>query len=120
MTEITMKLLGLFLLIGGEVLSVYTEMIAAKNIPNHSALYSFAFVKSSAWMGIAGAMLIAGYVISYAAFKNIWIVSAVSVTSILIVEPALSYLVFHELPGRGAVVGLTLGSLGLLATLFLE
>jgi hypothetical protein len=65
-------------------------------------------------------MLIAGYVISYATFKNIWVVSAVSVTSILIVEPALSYLVFRELPGRGAIIGLTLGALGFLATLLVE
>jgi hypothetical protein len=57
--------------------------------------------------------------VGYRVFKNIWIVSAISITSILITEPILNYLIFHELPTKGALAGLILGVIGfVLALLF--
>ena len=112
-----MKFIGLLLLVAGGTLSVYSEMIAAKTYNHASGNFASIFSKNTALIALAGAMLIAGYMVSYSAFRNIWIVSVVSVTSILIVEPGLTYFVFGELPGRGATIGLILGALGFLATL---
>jgi len=42
--------------------------------------------------------LLFGYMIAYSGFKNIWIVSVVSITAILVLEPLLAWTFFHELP----------------------
>lgn len=112
-----MKVFGVALLIGGETLSVYSEMVAAKGYSHHDGSFLGIFSKNSGLIAVAGAMLIAGYIISYSAFRNIWIVSVVSVTSILIVEPGLTYFIFRQLPGRGAMIGLVFGAAGFIATL---
>jgi hypothetical protein len=57
--------------------------------------------------------------VGYAHLKNIWIVMAVSVGSIVVVEPLLAYMMFEHLPTTGAVIGLVLGVVGILAALFL-
>ena len=51
---------------------------------------------------------------------NIWLISVASITSILIVEPLVAYLVFHEMPTRGTVIGLILGVLGFISTLTIK
>lgn len=70
------------------------------------------FWRSSLLMAVAGAFLIGGYMIGYNAFRNIWIVSVISVTSILIVEPVLAYTICRELPTRGALIGFVFGMVG--------
>jgi hypothetical protein len=52
--------------------------------------------------------------------ENIWVVGAVSIASIVVVEPIITYLIFHELPGRGALIGLILGILAIISALFLK
>jgi hypothetical protein len=117
MSQITMRILGILLLIGGEAISIYSEMIAAQAYSSEATPFAGVFARGAGQIAIAGAMLIAGYMVSYTAFKNIWVVSVISVTSILFVEPGLTYFVFRELPGRGATLGLVLGALGFVATL---
>jgi hypothetical protein len=39
-----------------------------------------------------------------------------SITSILIIEPLIAYLVLKQLPTKGALIGLILGALGFAAT----
>jgi len=69
-------------------------------------------------MMIAGSIfLIEGYMLGYTAFRNIWIVSAISITSILIVEPLLAYDLFQQLPTKGALVGFVAGIIGFAAAL---
>ncbi len=77
------------------------------------------FLPMFALITLGGAVLIAGYMLGYVHLKNIWIVTAISVGSILIVEPLLAWLLFHQMPTLGAGIGLTLGALGVLAALFL-
>ena len=50
------------------------------------------------------------------AFDNIWVVTAISVTSILIIEPIIAYSIFRTLPTGGVLVGMILGALGFVAT----
>ncbi|MBI2452125.1 hypothetical protein HYV50_03545 [Candidatus Pacearchaeota archaeon] len=69
-------------------------------------------------MVIAGAFLLSGYMFGYSNFKNIWIVSVVSITSILFTEPVLAYVIFQELPTKGALIGLIFGMIGFIFALF--
>lgn len=106
-----MKLLfPLLLLVFGEALYVYCEMMIAKQ----SHILSMIFLSL-----IAGLVVIAGYYYGYQSSKNIWIVTAASIGTILITEPIISWLIFHEIPTRGALLGLIFGAAGLLSAIFL-
>lgn len=106
------RLASIVLLLGGEAFSVYAEMIAARAHSLNSQTFLAIFWRAFLQMAVAGALLIAGYMYGYRSFKNIWIVSALSITSILIMEPLIGYLVFQQLPTRGAALGLVFGALG--------
>jgi hypothetical protein len=57
--------------------------------------------------------------LGFRAFQNIWIVSVSSITSILIIEPLVSYAFFRQSPTTGAFIGLVFGAIGFAAALFL-
>ncbi len=112
------KALALLCIILGEAISIAAEMYAAQkfsNAGNGKIFLTFFLV-----ITIAGGFLVLGYMLGYKAFQNIWIVSVASITSILIIEPILAYTIFHELPTKGAVIGLCLGIVGLFTTLFIK
>ncbi len=113
------KLLAIALLLVGEAFSVYAEMIAAKEHALANQSFQTIFIKAFCQMAIAGALLIAGYMLGYRSFRNIWMVSALSITSILLMEPLIGYLVFLQIPTRGALIGLILGAVGFIATFVL-
>lgn len=119
MTESRYKIAAILLLWGGEAFSVYAEMIAAKDLSLSQQPFHSIFWKACLQMALAGALLIAGYMLGYRSFRNIWMISALSITSILLMEPLIGYLVFLQLPTRGAVIGLVFGALGFLATFLL-
>lgn len=112
------KILVLVLIFLGEALAIYAEIVGAKN--NHLASQPFwqIFWKMFLLITLAGGILIAGYMLGVNAFKNIWIVSVVSITSILVVEPLLAWTIFHQVPTIGAVLGFILGAIGLFLSLF--
>lgn len=100
----------------GEALMIFAEMWGAKQF-QLSGFWNI-FWKMLIVQATGGAMLVTGYLWGYAGFKNIWIISAVSITSILLIEPILAFLIFHEIPTKGAGVGLILGAVGLSLALF--
>ena len=110
------KLIPIILLFLGESLAIYSEIIAAKNIHTFPAT----FWKMSGVMACAGLLLIAGYMFGIKYLNNIWIVGVISIASIIIMEPLITYLLFHELPSSGALMGLIFGILGLLSALFIK
>ncbi|MFA6306855.1 MAG: hypothetical protein WCV70_02635 [Patescibacteria group bacterium] len=118
MSSLTIKLLALALIIIGEAVMIYAEISGAK-IYSGNFTFQQAFLKSIAAIFIGGAILLSGYIMGYRGFKNIWIVSAVSVTSILVIEPVLNYLIFQQLPTKGALIGLILGIIGFISALFI-
>ena len=111
-----MKFLSIILITVGEGLAIYVEMLFARRFDamGHSVL-----VPALVGMTIAGGCLAFGYATSYASFKNIWIVSAISLTSIFIIEPILAWSFFKEVPSRGALIGLICGAIGMLAAVFI-
>lgn len=112
-------LLAIAMLFVGEGLMVYAEMVAARAHSLVENNFWSIFLKATGVMIISSTLLIAGYMHGFKAFKNIWVVSALSITLILIAEPLIGYLVFGQLPTRGAVWGLVFGALGFLAVFIL-
>jgi hypothetical protein len=110
------KIIPILFIIFGEALAIYSEVIAAKNVNN----FLPTFLKMSCIMMIAGIFLILGYMLGIKYFDDIWIIGVISITSIIIAEPIITYLIFSELPSKGAIIGLILGVLGLLAALFIK
>ena len=104
-----LKIIGIILLVVGEAPSIYIELSLARKPTNIFGM-TIIFIAATPF-------LLYGYIISYSAFRNIWIVSVISITSILIIEPILAYLIFRELPTRGASIGLIFGTLGFISSL---
>ncbi len=112
------KIFVLILIFLGEALSIYAEMIGAKSNFAASQPFIQIFLKMFLVVTLAGGFLLAGYMLGFSAFKNIWIVSVASITSILIVEPILIWILFQQTPTPGAIIGFILGAIGLFVALF--
>lgn len=66
-------------------------------------------------MGVAG--LSCGYLYGTKYCDSIWAICAISTSSIVIVEPLLAYMYFNTVPCPRVLVGLLLGTVGLLITI---
>lgn len=119
MVNMALKILVILLIFCGEVFSIFAEMKMAKyyaSFPNQALPFLF---KVLLVIFVAGGFLVIGYSLGFKVFKNIWVVSVVSITSILIMEPLISWLIFRQLPERGPLIGLIFGVLGFCSALFL-
>ncbi|TSD02657.1 MAG: hypothetical protein Athens071416_593 [Parcubacteria group bacterium Athens0714_16] len=101
-----------------EALSIYAEMVIARSNSIASQPFLQIFSKMFLMITLAGGFLLAGYMLGFKSFKNIWIVSAISITSILIVEPILAWTIFQQMPTTGAMIGFALGAIGLFISIF--
>jgi hypothetical protein len=81
------KIVPLLFLFVGESLAIWSEIIAAKNIDT----FTSTFWKMSGVMALAGLLLVAGYMFGVKYWHNIWIVGAVSIASIIIMEPIITF-----------------------------
>jgi len=113
------KILILILIFLGESLSIYAEMVGAKSNHLQTQPFWLIFWKMFLIITVAGGFLIAGYMLGFTTFNNIWIVSVISITTILIVEPILAWTFFHQFPTKGALIGFILGAIGLFSAIFL-
>lgn len=112
------KILVVLIIFFGESLTILAEMIAARTFSIASHSFLDMFIKMFLIFAFAGGALIFGYMFGFISFKNIWIVSVISITSILISEPILAYVFFQQLPTSGALIGLIFGVLGFVSTMF--
>lgn len=116
MTQQILTALALFF---GEAIIIGAELWAARNFStssNQSWLITCVFFLS--FIGVA--LLVYGYMWGYQAFKNIWVIVALSVASIVIVEPIIAWVLFHEIPTKGALIGFLLGVVGILVSIFVK
>jgi len=102
----------------GEALSIYAEMVGARSHSVAAQPVLQIFLKMFLLITIGGGFLIAGYMFGFSAFKNIWIISVASITSVLIVEPVMAYAFFQQMPTRGAIVGFILGVAGFISAIW--
>ena len=113
-----LQLTAIALVFFGEAFSILAELVASKRVAASGQFFEV-FWPMFLLVVFAGGLLVAGYMLGYLHFKNIWIIAAISVGSILIVEPLMAYALFRQLPTVGAGIGLVLGALGILSALFL-
>ena len=115
------ELLGVFALgvmVVGEFCAIYSEVVTAKLAQAGSGSWEV-FVLPVVLMCFAGLCLLGAYWLGFVVVGDIWNVTVVSVTSLLLLEPVVVWALFHEAPGRGALIGFCLGVLGMLATVVL-
>ncbi|EPL04052.1 hypothetical protein JFV28_23780 [Pseudomonas sp. TH05] len=102
----------------GEFCAIYSEVVAARLA--HTGNTTWADLALPVLiMCFAGICLIGAYWLGYVAVGDIWLITVVSVTSLLLLEPLVIWAIFHEQPGRGALIGFCLGALGMLSAVFL-
>jgi phosphatidylglycerophosphate synthase len=110
--------LALMLMIFGEILTIYSEVYAAK-LPGKLLESPGMFLKPMVFISIAGISLVFAYWLGYQATGNIWVVTVASLTLLLILEPIVIYAMLREIPQRGAIIGFILGAAGLISTVAL-
>ena len=113
------KLLVIVLIFLGESFSIYAEMIAARAYAPSNPFIQI-FLRAFFVITIAGGILVLCYMFAFSIFKNIWVVSVISITPILIMEPTLAYAIFHQLPTKGALIGFVLGAIGFVSTILVR
>ncbi len=115
-----MKQLPLIALVLGEILIIIAELSGAR-IKEHSVSVS---TENWIWLIIVGiissVLLIYGYVEGTHNYGNIWFVMAVSICSILVIEPVLALILFRHTITLGTGIGLSLGFVGLIITLIMK
>lgn len=109
----------LLLLLIGEGVFIWSEMVIAHTVKSPQPGDSLTITKMTIVAIVAGLVIIGGYYFGYKFSRNIWLVTATSIGSILVTEPIISWLVFQQRPTFGASVGLTFGILGILSTIIL-
>lgn len=103
----------------GELLVIYSEQIGAKlyGVGTYSFGVAFAYTLVPAIVGAL--LLVIGYMLGVRLQQNIWAITALSLSSILIVEPLFNYFYIGHIPELGSFVGFIFGVLGIFAVTFL-
>ncbi|WP_407120939.1 hypothetical protein [Bradyrhizobium sp. STM 3561] len=102
----------------GEALSICAELIASRQFGKTGGDLTILW-PMFLLVCLGGILLVFGYALGYMHLQNIWIIVAISVGAILIVEPMLTFLLFRDVPTAGSLIGLVLGGFGVLAAIFL-
>ena len=116
MNIILYKFLVILFLFIGESFYLYAEMLVAKNsLDSSSKVTVFAFAITMVVIG--GLVFLGSVYFGMHLFKNIWIIAAISVAAIVVMEPILAFTFFKQLPTLKNAIGFALGVVGLIVTL---
>ncbi len=115
---ISLKIFSVALLFVGEILPISAEVWAAKITSVLHLTFLEAYPKTVFVHILGSFFLIAGYIIGYKAFQNIWVVNVITIGAILIIEPVATWLITQQFPTTGALAGLALGFAGMIAATF--
>ncbi|MGE8412724.1 MAG: hypothetical protein ACN6QY_10215 [Pseudomonas sp.] len=102
----------------GEFCAIYSEVVVAR-LAHAGTTSGNELLVPVLIMCLGGLCLLAAYWLGYVAVGDIWIITVVSVTSLLILEPLVIWALFQQMPGRGALIGFCLGALGMLSAVLL-
>lgn len=109
---------ALLLMATGELLAIYAELLAARLAQDAGQSLTPLWLPLLL-ISIAGICLVLAYWTGYRALGDIWLVSVLSIVLLLLMEPLIIWLMFAELPKRGAALGFLFGALGLAAAVIL-
>ncbi|MCP1854606.1 MULTISPECIES: hypothetical protein [unclassified Bradyrhizobium] len=113
-----MKIVAVAAIFLGEAISIIAELIASRRFGKSGGDVTM-LLPMFLLISFGGILLVFGYALGYTHLKNIWIIVAISVGAILVVEPILTLLLFGDVPTTGSLIGLLLGALGTLAAICL-
>lgn len=116
--SLTVKIVAVAAIFVGEALSIIAELIASRQFGKAGGDVTM-LLPMFVLISVGGVLLVFGYALGYMHLKNIWIIVAISVGAILVVEPVLAFILFRDVPTAGSLVGLTLGALGTVGAIFL-
>ncbi|MCL9971831.1 MAG: hypothetical protein NBV63_00250 [Candidatus Pacebacteria bacterium] len=103
----------------GELFMLYAEQLGAKLYGLSGCSFSHTILLTLVPLLVGAFLLVIGYMLGLKYHQNIWVVTAISFSTILIAEPLFNYFFIGQTPEFGAGVGVLLGFLGLLAVTFL-
>ncbi|MGX1350311.1 hypothetical protein AB7M49_003887 [Bradyrhizobium elkanii] len=116
--SLTLKIVAVGAIFLGEALSIIAELIASKQFGKAGGDLAW-LLPMCLLISFGGILLVIGYALGYMHLENIWIIIAISVGAILVLEPILTLLLFRDVPTAGSLIGLALGALGTLAAILL-
>lgn len=101
-----MKFAVLAAIFGGEFIGVFLEIFLANKF---RASGSFPHIFKNLLLLIplfiiSFFLLLLGYIYGFRAYQRIWVITIVSWSSIVLVEPVLNYFLFHELPSGNTLL----------------
>jgi|SRR3989344_6224917 len=118
MNSLWLKITVIAIIFVAEALYIFSEILSAKYYSDPESNFFQILGKILIITIIGSVLILTGYMLGFRTFKNIWIVSVISITSILIVEPILAFAIFKQMPTKGAFLGLVFGAIGFAFTLF--
>lgn len=104
----------------GEAVVIYAEQLGAKLYSAPSAQFGASFLYTLIPLTVGAVLLVVGYMLAFKHFQNIWIVTVISLGSILLVEPLFNYFYIGQTPTLGAGIGFVLAVLAILTALFIK
>lgn len=113
-----LKIVAVGAIFFGEALSIIAELIASRQFGKAGGHFT-TLLPMFLLISVGGILLVCGYALGYMYLKSIWIIVAISVGAILVVEPILALLLFRDVPTAGSLIGLVFGALGTLAAIIL-
>lgn len=113
-----LKIVAVGAIFFGEALSIIAELIASRQFGKAGG-HLTTLLPMFLLISVGGILLVCGYALGYMYLKSIWIIVAISVGAILVVEPILALLLFRDVPTVGSLIGLVFGALGTLAAIIL-
>jgi len=111
-----MKCVSLIFIVVGEIFSVYSQVGTAALKPQERSWLRTSPFLLLTW-ALGGLFLISGYVLGKQAFNGVWAITAISVTSILMVEPMMLLALLAQRPSWAEINGFVCGAIGLVITL---
>jgi len=108
-----LKFYAVLLVFVGELLAIYAETFVIKY-----KVFSIGFWNMILLMCVGGVFLVFGYVLGYRAFHNLWFVTAISIGTLLVVEPLLLRFLLDQVPNTSSTIAFTLGVLGIIIATF--
>lgn len=115
--QLLLKILVILLIFIGESFYLYAEVFSAVNASKK--VFQFKDYILSVFIALVGAIIFLGAIyIGFFSLGNIWILGAISISAIVIVQPLLAYFIFDYLPKGFALVSMILAITALIFSLF--
>ncbi|MFH1112166.1 MAG: hypothetical protein V1712_03840 [Patescibacteria group bacterium] len=101
-----MKYLVLAAIFVGEFLFIFFEIFLANKFKDggtSSEVFKYLLLVVP-FAVVFSVLILWGYIYGYRVFEKIWVITIISWSSILIIEPALNYLIFKEVPAGNTLI----------------